>query len=100
MEEAARLLKQMGPEAVIITGGHLDLETIDLIYEGTSFHRIAGKKLPGEHHGTGCTFSAALAAYLALGNTIMHAAEKAHAFVREAIRHAHALGKGMKLLKI
>lgn len=100
MEKAAGILKQMGPETVIITGGHLDHETIDLVYDGTSFHRISGKKVPGEHHGTGCTFSAALTAYLALGNTIVHAAEKAHAFVLEAIRHAYALGKGMKLLKI
>lgn len=100
MEKAARVLKSFGPEAVIITGGHLEHETIDLIYDGTLFHKIVGKKIPGEYHGTGCTFSAALTAWLAQGNTVIYAAEKAQVFVREAIRRAHAFGRGMKLLHV
>ncbi len=100
MEKAARALKSFGPETVIITGGHLEHETLDLFYDGTLFHKIIGKKILGEYHGTGCTFSAALTACLAQGTTVLHAAEKAQAFVREAIRRAHALGRGMKLLHV
>ena len=100
MEKAARELKSLGPEAVIITGGHLEHETLDLVYDGAAFHTIAGRKLPGEYHGTGCTFSAALTAYLAQGNTVIYAAEKAQAVVHEAIRRAHTLGRGMKLLHV
>jgi hydroxymethylpyrimidine/phosphomethylpyrimidine kinase len=100
MEQAARELRKLGPETVIITGGHLDNETVDLVYDGTAFHRITGKKLAGEYHGTGCTFSAALAAHLALGSSVVHSAEKAHEFVHHSIRHAYALGQGMKLLHV
>ncbi len=100
MEKAARELKSLGPEIVVITGGHLKLETLDLVYDGKAFRTVVGKKIPGEYHGTGCAFSAALTACLAQGATAMYAAEKAHAFVHEAIRHAHALGRGMKILHV
>lgn len=100
MEEAARRLRELGPETVIITGGHLENETLDLLYDGTAFHGISGKKLPGEFHGTGCAFSAALTAHLALGSGVRHAAEKAHEFVYRSILHAYSLGSGMKLLHV
>lgn len=100
MEKAARAMKDLGPETVIITGGHLDNETVDIVYDGKALHRIVGKKLPGEYHGTGCAFSAALAAHLALGSSVTHAAEKAHEFVHSAIRHAYTIGQGMKLLHV
>ncbi len=100
MEEAALILKKAGPEAVIITGGHLENETLDLIYYGDKFYRLRSKKTPGEFHGTGCVFSAALAAYLAKGSSVINAAESAKAFVHEAIINAYAIGKGMKLLDV
>jgi hydroxymethylpyrimidine/phosphomethylpyrimidine kinase len=100
MEAAARILHESGPEAVIITGGHLENETLDLIYADRKFHRLRSKKLKGEFHGTGCAFSAALAAYLAKGSTVLHAAEKAKTFVREAILNAKSIGKGMKILHV
>jgi hydroxymethylpyrimidine/phosphomethylpyrimidine kinase len=100
MEEAAYILREMGPEVVIITGGHLEAHTIDLIYDGTSFYQVVDQKLPGEYHGTGCMYSAALTAYLAQGSDVVYAAERAHAVVRNAIVHAHALGRGMSLLNI
>lgn len=100
MEKAAIVLKETGPEAIIITGGHLEKETLDLIYYGGKFYKLRSKKSPGEFHGTGCAFSAAIAAYLAKGSSIIHAAERAKAFVHEAIAKAHSVGKGMKLLDV
>jgi hydroxymethylpyrimidine/phosphomethylpyrimidine kinase len=100
MEKAAILLKQTGPEVVIITGGHLENETLDLIYDGIGFHRLRSKKVKGEFHGTGCTYSAAIAAYLAKGSSVKTAAEKAKAFVHDAIIKSYALGRGMKILHV
>ena len=100
MENAARLLKKMGPEVVVVTGGHLENETVDLVYDGSGFHRLRSKKEKGEYHGTGCAYSAALAAFLAKGSSPLSAAEKAKEFVHEAILKARSIGKGMKILNV
>jgi hydroxymethylpyrimidine/phosphomethylpyrimidine kinase len=100
MEEAASVLKGTGPEAVIITGGHLEHETLDLVLHNGKFYKLRTKKIRGEFHGTGCAFSAAVAAYLAREATVVHAAERAKAFMHEAILKARPIGKGMKLLDV
>ena len=100
MEEAARELRKMGPENVMITGGHLEGEALDLFYDGFSFFRLESAKREGEYHGTGCAFSAAITASLALGHTPLEAAQKAKEFIGEAIKNAYHLGKGMRLLNL
>lgn len=100
MEKAAKSLKDMGPEVVIITGGHLEKLTLDLYYDGMDFHRIEGEKIDGEYHGTGCIFSAAIAALLALGHTPLESTKKAKEFVTDAIKRACRIGKGMGILNI
>ncbi|HMK55360.1 MAG TPA: bifunctional hydroxymethylpyrimidine kinase/phosphomethylpyrimidine kinase [Dissulfurispiraceae bacterium] len=100
MEQASIVLSKTGPEAVIITGGHLENETLDLIYYDGKIYKLRTKKMHGEFHGTGCTFSAAITAYLAKDSTIIHAAEKAKAFVHDSIVKARSFGKGMKLLNV
>lgn len=98
MQKAAKALREMGSEVVIITGGHLDHEAIDLYYDGGEFHSIVADKVEGEYHGTGCAFSAAIAAFLALGETPFSAAQKAKAYVEGAIKRAFHPGKGMGML--
>ncbi|HMK61684.1 MAG TPA: bifunctional hydroxymethylpyrimidine kinase/phosphomethylpyrimidine kinase [Dissulfurispiraceae bacterium] len=100
MEKACMTLSNFGPEAIIITGGHLEHETIDMVYFEDNFVKLKSKKIDGEFHGTGCTFSAAIAAYIAKEFSLVHAAEKAKDFVYDAIIKAHAIGKGMKLLDV
>jgi hydroxymethylpyrimidine/phosphomethylpyrimidine kinase len=99
MEEAAKCLKEMGPEIIIITGGHLNDIALDLYYDG-EFHAIEGEKFKGEYHGTGCAFSAALTALLALGHTPLESARQAKEFVNSAIKKAYHPGKGMGMLNI
>lgn len=98
MELAARRLREMGPEAVIVTGGHLEGVAVDLYFDGAEVHRLEGEKAEGDYHGTGCAFSAAIAALLALGHTPLEAARGAKEFIQEAIRKAHAPGRGMRVL--
>jgi hydroxymethylpyrimidine/phosphomethylpyrimidine kinase len=99
MEKAARVLKDMGPEVVVITGGHLEEIALDLYYDG-DFHDIEGEKIKGEYHGTGCAFSAALTALLALGHIPLESVRRAKEFVNKAIKKAYHPGRGMGLLYV
>lgn len=103
MKESAVILKRFGPEAVIITGGHIpssSKEIIDLLWDGKEYIEIRGKRFIGEYHGTGCVFSAAMAASLALGLSIKDSAIKAKDFVKMAIRGSSSLGKGLRTLTL
>ncbi len=99
MEEAAKILKDMGTEVVVITGGHLETIALDLYYDG-EFHDVESEKIKGEYHGTGCAFSAAITASLALGHVPLESVRRAKEFINNAIRKAYYPGKGMGLLYI
>lgn len=94
MEEAARIISAWGPMAVV-TGGHLDGEPLDLVFDGTAFYRIRDTRIDARHtHGTGCVFSSALAAFLATDPDVPRAARRAHDVTREAILQGYPCGKG------
>jgi len=94
MKAAAQKLIEMGAQAAVVTGGHLD-KAIDVFQDGTQSEIFAGEKVkPDNTHGTGCTFSSAIAANLALGHPLREAIVFAKAFVTEAIRKAYPIGPG------
>lgn len=99
MENAARALRDMGTEAVVITGGHLEEIALDLYYDG-KFHDIESIKVKGEYHGTGCAFSAAVTALLALDHVPLESARRAKEFINNSIRKAYHPGRGMGLLNL
>ena len=99
MEKAAVCLKSYGPANVIVTGGHLEGVALDILYDG-EFHYLRSRKKEGEYHGTGCVFSAALAALLAKGLSVRAAAEGAKRFMTTALKKSFSTGRGMKLLNI
>jgi hydroxymethylpyrimidine/phosphomethylpyrimidine kinase len=94
--EAARRIFKLGPMHVLITGGHAGGNAIvDLLYDGSVFTNYACERVIGPHtHGTGCTFSAALTAHLALGRSLPEAIPLAQEYVAGAIRSAPGLGRG------
>lgn len=100
MQEAARYIKDLGPAAVVVTGGHLEDRAIDVFYDGRSMQLIEGVKLPGQHHGTGCAYSACMTALLAHGTPPFQAARRAKEIIRVAIRDAFRPGSGMGILRI
>lgn len=100
MQEAAKRLKDMGPEVVVITGGHLERITMDLYYDGNEFQRVESYKIRGEYHGTGCVFSSAIAAALATGYSPLESVRRAKGFVTDAISKAYHLGKGLGILQV
>jgi hydroxymethylpyrimidine/phosphomethylpyrimidine kinase len=99
MNKAAVILKDKGPDTVIITGGHLEGLAMDVMYDG-SFHYLSAKKRQGEYHGTGCIFSAAVTAFLAQGCSSLDAAKKAKKFMAKAFQRTTGAGSGMKLFSI
>jgi hydroxymethylpyrimidine/phosphomethylpyrimidine kinase len=94
-EDLARTLHALGPEVVVITGGHRD-EAEDLVFDGETLERIPGERHPdGAAHGSGCTHSSALAAHLALGHSPLEAARWAKHFASAAVRDGlRAIGEG------
>ena len=87
IEDCAAALRGLGPEAVVLTGGHTSTGA-DLFYDGARFERIGGPVHPSENtHGSGCTHSSALASYLAQGFDPVEAARRARAVASEAVRY-------------
>jgi hydroxymethylpyrimidine/phosphomethylpyrimidine kinase len=85
-EDLARILHRLGPQAVVVTGGHRD-EAVDVFYDGDTLAEISGPRHPdGAAHGSGCTHSSALAAHLAVGHTPLEAARAARVIAAEAVR--------------
>ena len=95
MRRAGARLHRMGARAVLIKGGHGEGDATDLLFDGDGFREFSAPRLETRHtHGTGCTYSAAIAAGLALGLGLGDAVAKAKRFIHEAIRTAPQLGRG------
>jgi hydroxymethylpyrimidine/phosphomethylpyrimidine kinase len=100
---AAERLHSMGAAAVVITGGPVrprDDVVVDLLYDGRAFLEFSTARVATARgtHGTGCTYASALAAGLALGETLATAAERAQQYVAGAIAHGLAVGEGATVL--
>ena len=100
IEEAARRIHDLGPNAVIIKGGHGKGDVVaDVLYDGDRFIEFRSDRINGPPvHGTGCAFASAVAAYLASGLSLEQAAERAQSYVGGAMRHAFPLGQGRRVL--
>ena len=95
MREAARRIHAMGCTAVIVKGGHSTGDATDILFDGSDFYEFSSVRVDTKHtHGTGCTFSSAIAANLALGLPVQTAVGNAKNYVTTAITHAPGLGKG------
>jgi len=94
-EELARAIQVLGPETVVVTGGHSG-DGADILFDGSGTLRIDGPRYPeGASHGSGCTHSSTLAAYLARGSDVADAARWARAIASEAVGNGLAgIGEG------
>ena len=93
--QAARLIYDMGCKAVVVKGGHREGDANDILFSGDQFHEYVSPRVPTKHtHGTGCTFSSAIASNLALGLDVCEAVQRAKTYIFAAITHAPELGKG------
>ena len=92
---AAERILGMGARSVVVKGGHLPGEPVDLYYDGNRFLELPGKRVETTStHGTGCTFASAIAAGLALGHELVDAVAQAKEYVAEAMARAFPMGRG------
>ena len=96
MEEAARVIHAMGPQHVLLKGGHRADDATDILFDGHRFVRFEAPRVPTKNtHGTGCTLSSAIAANLARGLSVEQAVGAAKRYITVAIEHALPIGKGV-----
>lgn len=107
MERAAEIILGFGAKSVLVKGGHA-VESAggaafgdasgyatDVLFDGNGFRRFSAERVNTKNtHGTGCTYSSAIAANLALGLDLAEAVGRAKEYVTTAIRHSLAIGKG------
>ena len=95
MEEAAKAIYTMGCRAVVVKGGHGSGRAVDVLFDGKEFCHFETARINTKNtHGTGCTFSSAVASQLARGMDLRQAVQKAKAYVTMAIEHSLDIGKG------
>lgn len=94
--DAAKAIADLGPAAVLVKGGHAPGALVeDLLWDGREAHRLSGPRVDTRStHGTGCTLSAAIAAWLARGVPLVDAVRRARSFVEGSLAAARPVGKG------
>jgi hydroxymethylpyrimidine/phosphomethylpyrimidine kinase len=96
LREAADAVLELGPRWVLVKGGHLAGEAVDLLTDGTSQHVFRAARLDSRHtHGTGCTLASAVASRLSLGDSVPEAVAAAKEYVTGALAAGFALGAGI-----
>ncbi len=96
LRPAAEAVHALGPAWVLVKGGHLPGDAVDLLFDGRAEHRFRAPRLDNRHtHGTGCTLASAIAAGLAAGSDPVAAVAAAKTYVTEALARGFALGTGI-----
>ena len=93
--DAARKIFDLGPRFVIVKGGHRSGDAMDLVFDGVAFTELPAERIDTLNtHGTGCSYSAAIAALLARGLVPLEAIAEAKSWLTEAIRASYTIGDG------
>ena len=96
MRKAAKVIHDQGAKNVLVKGGHREEDADDILFDGSEFTDYFAERIESKNtHGTGCTYSAAIAANLALGHELKKAILISKKFITEAIRSSFDLGKGI-----
>jgi hydroxymethylpyrimidine/phosphomethylpyrimidine kinase len=94
-KEAARDLVSLGPRAAVVKGGHAEGAAIDIFWDGSEMVFLHAARVQTTNtHGSGCVFSAAIAAGLAKGLDPLEAVRQAKKFITAAIEHSLEIGRG------
>ena len=94
--DAARAIADFGAQAVLVKGGHLDGDAVDILYDSGEILEFVSPRIVTPHtHGTGCTLSAAITALLSRGYPLRDAVQEAKRWLTEAIRTHPAIGQGI-----
>lgn len=96
MKTAAREISALGANMVVVKGGHLERgSATDVLFDGEDFQLLESRRIDTKNtHGTGCTFSSAIAAHMARGDSFFDAVGRAKTYITGAIENAFPLGRG------
>lgn len=96
LRRAAEAVHALGPRWVLVKGGHLPGEAVDLLFDGEACFEFRAARYDNRHtHGTGCTLASAIASFLARGMPMPEAVGAAKRYVTGAIEHGFPLGSGI-----
>ena len=96
MKKVGREILKLGPKYVLMKGGHLDGDAIDVLIGEDIFEIYKSERVDRKNtHGTGCTISSAITSHLALGYDIKEAVKLSKEYITEAIRHSFDIGHGV-----
>ena len=96
MKKAGRAILNLGPKYVLMKGGHLEGDCVDVLIGEDLFEVFKGERINRKNtHGTGCTISSAITSHLALGYDIKEAVRLSKEYITEAIRHSFDIGHGI-----
>ncbi len=98
MKEAAKVLKELGPQAVLVKGGHLKGELTDVLYDGDKFHAFTGYRYPKELHGSGCAYASSIAGFLAQGLGTVESVLEARKRIAAGFDTSYSVGKGFDVI--
>lgn len=98
MERAARALHRRGARNVLVKGGHLRGQLVDILYDGRRMRRLSGYRFPRGLHGSGCVLGALIAAGLALGWELEEAVAEARRRVAAGFETAYRVGGGVEVI--
>lgn len=96
LKEAARRLFEFGPKFVLVKGGRLEGPAVDVLFDGEKFYLLEAPRIDTPNtNGAGCSYSAAIAAGLAKGQTVQDAVIEAKKFITAGIRHSLTFKQGV-----
>src|SRR5699024_5219709 len=92
---AKRIVEELGAQSAIVKGGHFAGDAIDILFDGKKIYKFPTERINTKHtHGTGCTYSAVIAAEIAKGKSIYESVAIAKQFITDAIRFSLEIGRG------
>ena len=95
MKKSAEIIYGLGAKNVVIKGGHLTGDAVDILYDGKDFHEFTSERIDTlDTHGTGCTYSAAIATGLANGKSVFEAVKMAKEYITTAVQFSLRIGGG------
>ena len=96
MKKAGKEILNLGPKYVLMKGGHLDGDAVDILMGENLFEVFSSERINKKNtHGTGCTLSSAITSHIALGYDVVEAVRLSKIYITEAIRHSFDIGKGV-----
>ncbi|MFA5772412.1 MAG: bifunctional hydroxymethylpyrimidine kinase/phosphomethylpyrimidine kinase [Thermoplasmata archaeon] len=99
VKNACKKIHKLGCEYVLIKGGHLNGNAVDVLFDGRTYKMFSMPRVAGKMHGTGCTFASFIAGFLAKGMTVEYAVKNAKDAITKAIESKYSIGAGVDVIR-